>query len=272
VVDEALRVAASALVTLSEERDGLPVWHTPAQIVATAPHGLKAQHPEGYLDCGLAHGIPGPLMALSLALSAGVEVPGAREAIVRLADWILGHRRDDAWGMSWPPAIPLTVDAAGRAQPVPPGLALGNTPARSAWCYGPPGIARALWRAGAATGEARLQDAALEAMRATLRRPDAERRLDSATFCHGVAGYLACVLRFAHETELPELVSEVRALTRRLVDMREEGAALGYRAVEMFDARVDQPGLVDGAAGVAAVLLSAAAPVEPTWDRAFLLS
>lgn len=271
-VDAALRIAASALVAMAEERGGLPLWHTPARIVATDPHGLKAEHENGYLDCGLAHGIPGPLMALSLALSAGVDVPGGRDAVLRLAEWILGHRRDDACGMNWPPAIPLSIGAAGAPEPVPPGTALGRNTARSGWCYGGPGIARALWYAGAATGEPRLKNAAIEAMRATLRRSDEERRLDSATFCHGLAGYLQCLLRFAHETELPEMVDAARLFTRRIIDMRDEDAALGYRAVEMFETRVDQPGLVDGAAGVMAVLLSAAVEVEPAWDRAFLLS
>ena len=36
--------------------------------------------------------------------------------------------------------------------------------------------------------------------------------------------------------------------------------------------RIDQPGLLDGAPGVALALLAAATPVEPTWDRLFLLA
>ena len=35
---------------------------------------------------------------------------------------------------------------------------------------------------------------------------------------------------------------------------------------------VDCVGLIDGAAGVALVLLAASSPVEPAWDRVFLLS
>jgi hypothetical protein len=36
--------------------------------------------------------------------------------------------------------------------------------------------------------------------------------------------------------------------------------------------RVDNPGLLDGAPGVALALLAACCPAEPTWDRLFLLS
>ena len=36
--------------------------------------------------------------------------------------------------------------------------------------------------------------------------------------------------------------------------------------------RVDKPALLDGAAGIAMVLLAASQPVAPWWDRLFLLS
>jgi hypothetical protein len=109
-------------------------------------------------------------------------------------------------------------------------------------------------------------------MRATLRRPLAERRIDSPTFCHGVAGYLQCTLRFAHHTGLPEFAQAVCALTDQLIAMHEPDLPLGYRSLEMYGVHVDQPGLVDGATGVMTTLLAAAVEVEPTWDRAFLLS
>jgi hypothetical protein len=47
---------------------------------------------------------------------------------------------------------------------------------------------------------------------------------------------------------------------------------LGFRNIEYRNNKTDQPGLLDGAAGTAIVLLSAATGIEPTWDRLFLLS
>jgi hypothetical protein len=109
-------------------------------------------------------------------------------------------------------------------------------------------------------------------MVAALRRPIEERRIDSPTFCHGVAGTLQCVLRLAHASGSAPLAEGARQLAGQLVAMREDVALLGYRAVEVGGVQVDQPGLVDGAAGVVAALLSATVEVEPAWDRAFLLS
>jgi hypothetical protein len=47
---------------------------------------------------------------------------------------------------------------------------------------------------------------------------------------------------------------------------------LGFRSLEPAGNAVDQAGLLDGAPGVALVLLAAATDAEPTWDRLFLLA
>jgi len=105
---------------------------------------MAAQHPHGNLNCGLAHGIPGPLATMSLALACDVTVPGLPEAVDRAAGWLAGHRADDYWGVNWPVAVSLI--AVGSVVAAEPGRA--GEPSRSAWCYGAPGVARALWLAG----------------------------------------------------------------------------------------------------------------------------
>jgi lantibiotic biosynthesis protein len=67
-------------------------------------------------------------------------------------------------------------------------------------------------------------------------------------------------------------VDAARTLHCQLMDAYEPGSLLGYRNLEPGGGRIDQPGLLDGASGVALVLLAAATPVEPVWDRLFLLS
>jgi hypothetical protein len=109
-------------------------------------------------------------------------------------------------------------------------------------------------------------------MEAVFRRPIPARMIDSPTFCHGVAGLLAIVLRFARETDAPVFLDASRALAGQVLAAFEPGSRLGFRNIEFGDNHTDQPGLLDGAAGVALVLLSAATGVEPSWDRAFLLA
>ena len=159
----------------------------------------------------------------------------------------------------WQPA------AAQRAERLGP-------PSRAAWCYGSPGVARSLSLAGQALDRPEYRDVAVSAMEAVFRRPLAARMIDSPTFCHGVAGLLAVTLRFARDTRSTIFAQESQKLVGQLLDAFQPDSLLGYRNLEFGGNETDQPGLLDGAAGVSLVLLTAATGVEPTWDRAFLLA
>jgi lantibiotic biosynthesis protein len=270
VVGAALAEVTRSLIHLSHEDNGLPRWHCPGDLLVD-DDAVRRLYPHGYLNCGLAHGIPGPLGVLALAHKAGVECEGLEEAIDRLAGWLLAHRCDDSWGANWPTAVGLLRD-----EDRPTGAASGSDspsgPSHAAWCYGSPGIARALYLAGAALRRPEYCEAAIDAMQAVLRRPIPARRLDSPTFCHGVAGLLTIVLRFANDTGIAGMQAGAVAITQQLLGLHEPESLLGFRSIEFEGRRVDQPGLLDGAPGVALALLAAATDVEPAWDRLFLLS
>jgi lantibiotic biosynthesis protein len=252
------------LVALAEPRDGPPRWMTPPHLLGDA--SMLQLYPSGNLNCGLAHGIPGPLALLALALRGGVEVPGQAEAVRRLAGWLATHRADDRWGVNWPTAVPV-------APPGEPDLdAAALAPSRSAWCYGSPGVARALWFAGTALDDAALRELAVEAMHAVFRRPVPERGIESPTFCHGVAGLLQVVVRFANDTGLPAFSDAAADLVDELLGAYQPERPLAYASLEPGRNPVDRAGLLDGAPGVAMALLASATDTEPTWDRLFLLS
>lgn len=260
-----LGLVLSALVRLCEREDsGLPRWHTPPHLMAD--QAMARAHPGGTLNCGLAHGIPGPLALMALALGRGVEVDGQRDALRRTCEWLLAHRADDDCGINWPTVVPIAPEGEQQREPAP------LQPSRSAWCYGSPGVARALWLSGDALDDADLREMGVAAMEAVYRRPIGERRIDSPTFCHGVAGLLHITLRFAHDTGLPVFTDAANTLADQMLAAYEPDGLLGYRSVEPGDHRVDQAGLLDGAAGIAMMLLAAATHVEPSWDRLFLLA
>jgi hypothetical protein len=246
------------LARLLNDGQDVPAWHTPSSLCADKE--LAAQHPNGFLNCGLAHGIPGPLAVLSLARLAGVVAAGLDEGIRKSAEWLVAHQIEDAWGINWPSVVPLGVP---RSQWMP---------SRTAWCYGSPGVARSLWLAGRALHERSWQALAINSMEAVFRRPQSARGIFSPTFCHGLAGLLSVAMRFAHERPTEGILLGIQSLGRELVRAFDRDAPLGYRSEDVPGVFVDRPGLLEGAPGVILALLAGSTAVEPTWDRLFLLS
>jgi hypothetical protein len=266
---EVLVDLVGVLIELSEESDGLPNWHTPAYLSSPQDFMLKL-FPSGYLNCGLAHGIPGPLAILSLARMAEVSCKGIDEAMERLAGWLANHRLDDEWGINWPAGVGLLAEGGGADRIA---ATHASPTAQAGWCYGSPGVARSLYLAGIALQKPAYCDLAIRSIEDVLRRPLEARKIRSPTFCHGVAGLLQIVMRFANDTASPSIRAGSTALTTQLLKLYEPQSLLGFRSLGPDGNLVDQPGLLDGAPGVALVLLAAAAgDVEPGWDRMFLLS
>ena len=255
----ALERTLAALVALASDTGATARWATPPQHL----FGYLQQHnPDGALNCGVAHGIIGPLALLSLALTDGIEVAGQSDAVRTLAGWVSARAYPGPWGPQWPAAISV-------ADQTP-------TPARPGWCYGNAGVARPLWLAGAAVGDEALQALALSAIRQALARQAAERSLDAPTLCHGIAGLALVALRMAADSGATDVSDDARALCLELLNGYDATAGFGYRDVTAAaDGRrleVDDPTLLAGAAGPALVLLAAASDVEPGWDRALLLA
>jgi lantibiotic biosynthesis protein len=239
-------------------------WYVPQERLVMQQETQQG-YPYGYYNCGLAHGIPGPMAALALAWMQGYRVLGQREALMFLRDWMLRYTLFDQWGINWPTYVPLPASqSADMWKRLPP--------ARAGWCYGAPGVARALWLTGLALEEPALCKTAVHAIEAVLQRPATERRLISPTLCHGIAGLLAICLRFAQETESSIIRDYIPLLVEQILDLFNPDFPLGFRDIELNLSLVDQPAWLTGAPGVALTLLAAALPVEPTWDRLLLLS
>lgn len=252
-----LRRVVEALVELVKRDTPTPAWFTPAEMISG--RAMVGKYPQGYLNCGLAHGMPGMLSVLALAYREDIRPAGTRSAIERLAHWLTSQGRTDRWGTSWPAGV-------GVSALDPP------TPAPVGWCYGNPGVARALWLAGTALDDVALCETAKEALRSVYRRPLPRRGLTSPTFCHGAAGLLQITMRFESDTASSEFSDEASCTLEQLISLFSEDATFGYRHHDPDIGLVDRPGLLEGAAGVALVLLASASNQPPDWDRVFLLS
>jgi hypothetical protein len=237
------------LTAPSRDQDGeLPGWwtaHDPDQIVAT---------PGGHANFGMAHGAAGFLAFLALAARHDREVDGQRDAISTLTDWFDRWRQDDdvPW---WPHWITRAELRAGR--PDQPG------PGRPSWCYGTPGIARALQLAAIVTDDPRRQETAESAFAASL----ADHHLDHITepgICHGIAGLYQTAYRTVHDARDPAIGRRLLALAARLADHAAPAPAVSNLG----------EGFLAGQAGVglASETSRSATPPRTGWDTCLLIT
>ncbi|GAB3836146.1 lanthionine synthetase C family protein [Kribbella italica] len=257
----------SSLVTLLEpvEVGGVkvPGWWYDGTTKTMVGEGFE----RGQLNFGLAHGVPGPLGVLSLAWSQGVRVPGQDVAIAAMADWLVEWREIDAYGPYWTGYVNLDYYARRDRSRQP-------KPARASWCYGAPGIARALELAATALERPDLNAAGLEAVKSLLARPVDDWAVTDDMLCHGWAGLLHMFAGL--DRRQPGAVGPVvDEIAERLVSSYDPTAPFGYRYYQpMADLWLDLPGLMEGATGIALALDSYARDADPItgWDSLLLLS
>jgi hypothetical protein len=247
---ELTRAVLRYLVALTEPLGELPGWWVAHPPTLTGTSG-------GHANAGLAHGIAGPLALLSTAWAAGVRVPEQDAAAERIVDWLLAWSDIDEHGRYWPDGL-SAAELADRPQRL--------HPARSAWCYGTPGIARALHLAGSTFGRPEWTSEAVSALGAMLRRPLHSHGVVDAGLCHGWAGLLHLVLRTGRETCSPELLAGADRLVVRVLDAYDPDSAFGFRA----QGTDDTAGFLEGATGIALALLGWLGAPASGWDAALL--
>jgi hypothetical protein len=233
--------------------DGL-AWRTPPERLP--PHQLAA-FPGGCWNVGLAHGVPGVVAVLAGMLDAAIQADRTREVLAGAVRWLLAQRLEGC------PAFPSMVDGAA-----------GQNPSRLAWCYGDPGIAIALYRAGVALGDAAVVGAALDIARRAAEMPRQGSGVVDAGICHGAAG-LAHIFNRLHQATGEELFADAaRRWLATTLDLRRPGEPVaGFAAWQAVPEPhwSPTPGLLSGAAGVGAVFAAAIHDLEPVWDSCLLL-
>lgn len=229
----------------------VPGWWTSDPAVLAEP----VAHPNGHFNLGMAHGIAGPLALLALCHRQDVVVDGHEEAMRRIVAWLLDRRGTDEHGRYWPALVPLEQEMAGDVGSLPP--------SRVAWCYGAPGVARAVQLAATALKEPTWAEEAMSTLRAAFRRPWTQWGIRDASLCHGSAGVLhAVTLILGWDADvLPMLYEHLLA--------QRDGDTL-------ITQPPNRPGLLDGVAGTILALhdhlAPSASPARLPWSAALVLT
>lgn len=244
------------------ERQGDGVaWRTPPELLLP---DKRLEHPGGYYNLGIAHGVPAVIALLGQAYAAGIE--RVRPLLDGAVRWLLRCKRRPGAGSVFPPFVD------------PGSTELRSS--RAAWCYGDPGVAIALFGAGLRAAEPHWQGEALWVAHHAARRPPEDTRVNGAGMCHGTAGLGHIFNRLFQATRDPVFGGAARWWFKRTLALRSPGhGPAGYpvrraqgaeRATDPHEDWIADPCLLTGVTGIALALLAAISNIEPRWDRMFL--
>lgn len=244
-------------------------WFSPPERL---PEHQREQYPEGNVNAGAAHGLPGVLPVLAGAAEAGVAESEARELLEGAVTWMLDHRLDPDPETGSRCHLPYAWLASGEA---------GGAASRLAWCYGDPGAAASLLCAARQVGRKDWEEEAIRMALDAAQRPPSESGIQDAGLCHGAAGLAHLYHRFSQAHDDPRLAETARFWFRWTLDFRDQKLRDGEGAgVAGFPAWASEPGqftgklswrddsgFLTGAAGVGLALLAAIGDLDPAWDR-----
>lgn len=230
-------------------------WLTPVRLL---PDWQRTTFPNGHYNVGLAHGSPGVVAMLSHAVSVLPDSPRTRELLTLAARWLADEAMRD-------PAKSIRAYFGPGANQQPSG--------RVAWCYGDPGAAVALLSGARALGDAGLEQVALHVAHRAARRDIAGSGAVDAGFCHGAAG-VAHVFNRLYQATGDDTIRQAAIdwASSILTFRRAENVLAGfYRYLKDpatgTVAYLDEPSVLEGAAGIALVTLSLFHAQEPSWDH-----
>ncbi|MFR0638574.1 lanthionine synthetase LanC family protein [Arthrobacter sp. LS16] len=257
---DAIDIVTDTMLKIFEEGPGdslLPKWRILPELTLEEER-LKIA-PDGYTDMGLAHGIPGSMAALSLLPAPSQRI---KETVWQLAQWIISQRSSDMFGLNWPSIVPVGE--------VPKGNQSWKH-SRTAWCYGSPGVLSALSLAQNRFPEFELGDLIAEGTHALASRVITTQQFSTPTLCHGSAG-VAVVLRYLQFEQKEALLEEaLQSACEHLLSHVDEDAPFGVREVEPGNQRVDNPTLLNGAAGVALGIHAVLSSKRQPWTRMMMI-
>lgn len=237
--------------------EGAAWFSPPARI---SPFKLEV-YPKGLYDLGASHGIAGVIALLAGACRAGVHTAVAHPLLDEAVSWLLARELGSERGFRFPHFFHPEVEPR---------------PSRLAWCYGDVGIAAALLFAARAVGEPAWERRALNVALAAVDPGPRDATVKDAGLCHGAAGLGHLFNRMFQATGEERLAGAARSWYEKALAFREPGLGVGgFRSWATDRAGVsdwrNDPGFLEGAAGVGLALLAAASPVEPEWDRLLLV-
>ncbi|MFE0821468.1 lanthionine synthetase LanC family protein [Streptomyces sp. NPDC058847] len=234
--------------------------------------------------------VVGQYVMVVVNTSAGYARPSGRLDVVslrdreRVASFDLGGQPDSIALSKDKRYAAIAIENERDEETTPPGRDKGDLPQAPAgfdgsakwpaWCYGAPGVSRALQLAGRALGRADFSDLARASVDRLLVLPRSAWGIDDHALCHGWAGALHLLGRLDEAWQDPRLAELRDAIAAELVSAFDPALPFGLRfTMTKVPFGSDVSGYLDGAAGVALALDSYATAGTPAdWDMPLMLA
>jgi lantibiotic biosynthesis protein len=266
---QVLRLVLSHLETNAREASGGITWWTSPTLMTKE---TAEEFPEGFYNFGLSHGVPGVIVLLSRMLRVGFELPRTRPLLEKAVAWLCASKMQPKTHSTLP--IPSHVGSSHY-----PAYSFHHERAsscRTAWCYGDPGIAAALWLAGEACQNEAWRQEALQLARFAAALSPEEAKIADIPICHGASGLAHIWNRLYQQSKDEALRRGALAWFEHVLGMFGEGGFAGVSERVLLESGVfgfrPNADFLTGAAGVGLVLLAGLTRHEPMWDRVLLLS
>ena len=216
---------------------------------------------KGY-NISMSHGIASIVAMLSKIYKRGINPDKTKYLLEGAMNYLLQQKLPE-----------------GKFVSVFPNLALESMenlyPSRLAWCYGDLGISVAIWHASQAMGQKDWEEEAKNILLHSAKRRDLkENGVVDAGLCHGTAGIAHIFNRMYGYTGMEELKEASDYWFEQTLKMaRFEDGLAGFKAWQGTERGwVNEPGLLEGIAGIGLAMISAVSDIEPAWDECLLLS
>lgn len=224
----------------------------------------NGEEKDKYLDYGISHGIAGLLAFLAICIKKGVVVESQRDIVKYLAHWLESQVKKDALGYYWLHRLTLEDYVSEKSE---------YDREREAWCYGTPGVARAMFLAGEVLGDAKMKTFSVAAFKSIININDSVFKSLSPSFCHGLAGILQLSNKMYKDTDDLELLLFRNRILNILLDKKGD-APFVFKVLngEGESAKlINNIGLLEGVTGIGLSLLSTVEQISPQCDSIFLL-
>jgi lantibiotic modifying enzyme len=208
-------------------------------------HPVREGEPE--IDIGMAHGVAGMLATLAITME---DIVSCSDVLAESGRWLQAQAVRRNQMLCWPAAVPFE----------------DGHRFRSAWCYGTPGVASALFAVGARLRDEEMRRTAIEALLLLGARDTQEWIIDESNLCHGTMGnalVFASVGALSGEPTLGDIAARLVEETIRDIQ-RNDGRCL---AVRDDGGRHDTYGELTGSAGVILGLLTLTNDFDSSWMR-----